>query len=38
MFSISEPDAENYKCESCGEKEVFGIEQALLCGKLDLSE
>ena len=25
-----EPDAENYECESCGERGVFGAEQALI--------
>jgi hypothetical protein len=25
-----EPDARNYKCESCGEWRVFGAEEALL--------
>ncbi len=24
-----EPDAEHYKCESCGKREVFGAEQLL---------
>ena len=27
-----EPDAERYTCESCGEKQVYGADQALLCG------
>jgi hypothetical protein len=27
-----EPDAENYKCESCGEKQVYGAQQALIAG------
>ena len=31
-----EPDAENYKCEACGERAVCGAEQALLMGKLDV--
>lgn len=25
-----EPDAENYKCEVCGARQVFGAEQVLL--------
>ncbi len=25
-----EPDAENYKCESCGAEQVFGSDQLLL--------
>jgi len=28
----TEPDAEGYDCEKCGEKEVVGAEQALLLG------
>ncbi len=28
----TEPDAEGYDCEVCGEKEVVGAEQALLLG------
>jgi hypothetical protein len=34
----TEPDAENYPCEVCGEDSVFGAEQSLLCGLLPLSE
>jgi len=26
-----EPDARNYTCEECGEPEVFGAEELLLC-------
>jgi len=33
-----EPDAENYPCECCGENEVFGLEQALLMGRITLLE
>jgi len=25
-----EPDARHYECESCGEKQVFGVEQILI--------
>lgn len=25
-----EPDARNYKCESCGERKVFGAEELLM--------
>jgi len=28
-----EPDARNYKCESCGENEVFGAEEVLVMGQ-----
>jgi hypothetical protein len=30
-----EPDAEGYKCETCCQLTVMGIEQALLNGKLE---
>lgn len=33
-----EPDAENYKCESCSEFKVFGLEQLLLMGMLDITD
>lgn len=29
-----EPDAERYRCESCGEFRVYGAEQALLMGRV----
>lgn len=34
-FSV-EPDAEKYDCEVCGQREVYGTEQLLVLGKLDL--
>lgn len=30
-----EPDAENYKCEACGENKIVGAEQALIMGEID---
>lgn len=33
-----EPDAENYECEGCGEFKVFGLEQLLLMGMLDITD
>ena len=27
-----EPDARNYECESCGERQVFGAEELLIMG------
>lgn len=33
-----EPDARYYKCESCGGCEVFGVEEALIMGRISLSE
>lgn len=29
-----EGDASNYPCESCGEEEVFGLEELLILGKI----
>lgn len=34
----TEPDAEDYECESCGENTVMGFESALMCGEIDISE
>lgn len=33
----TEPDAENYHCEDCGQDEVFGTEQLLLRGELTIT-
>ena len=33
-----EPDARNYECESCGEKKVFGAEELLIMGKIEIEE
>lgn len=30
-----EPDARNYKCEGCGEEEVFGAAEILIMGETD---
>jgi len=30
-----EPDARNYVCEYCGEKQVFGVEELLMEGKIE---
>jgi len=31
-----EPDARNYRCESCGALEVYGLEELLLMGRIEL--
>lgn len=31
-----EPDARKYECDNCGEKEVYGIEELLFMGKLEI--
>lgn len=33
-----EPDARNYECEHCGEKQVFGVEELLMEGTLDITQ
>lgn len=33
-----EPDARGYPCESCGKKTVYGCEEALIMGRIELSE
>jgi len=33
-----EPDARKYRCEACGENTVFGFEQALLEGLVDITD
>jgi CO dehydrogenase/acetyl-CoA synthase gamma subunit (corrinoid Fe-S protein) len=35
--SSVEPDAEEYSCEQCDKKTVYGTEQALLMGLIDIS-
>lgn len=31
-----EPDARKYKCQSCGEYQVYGLEELLLMGRLKI--
>ncbi|MBF84073.1 MAG: hypothetical protein CL489_06295 [Acidobacteria bacterium] len=31
-----EPDARNYHCTSCGEDEVFGLEELLMMGEIEI--
>ena len=33
-----EPDAQNYKCEMCGENSVMGAEEALMAGEIEFTE
>jgi len=30
-----EPDARNYPCESCGELEVYGVEELMMMGEIE---
>lgn len=32
-----EPDARNYPCENCDQNQIFGFEEALLMGKLEIA-
>ena len=32
-----EPDACNYKCHACGQMEVFGLEELLLMGEIEIN-
>ena len=33
-----EPDARKYECECCGERAVYGLEEAMVMGALDIIE
>lgn len=33
-----EPDARNYKCQDCGQMQVFGAEEALMRGEIEFEE
>ncbi len=33
-----EPDARDYECDSCGERRVYGIEEALVMGEVELED
>jgi hypothetical protein len=35
-YAGCEPDAEHYECSACGEKQLFGLDQALLLGKIQI--
>lgn len=35
-WGCTEPDAENYECEECGESKAMGIDNALIMGHLDI--
>ena len=32
-----EPDARRYRCEACGAHEVYGFEELLIMGEVDLT-
>ena len=33
-----EPDARRYECEACGERTVYGMEEALLMGAISIAD
>lgn len=33
-----EPDADGYACAKCGERTVYGVEQAVLMGLIEVAE
>ena len=33
-----EPDARNYRCGACGKRAVFGLEEALVLGRIDFTD
>lgn len=33
-----EPDARGYECDSCGERQVYGLEELVMMGEIDLVE
>lgn len=33
-----EPDASYYECDECGEREVMGIDLALICGNFQIED
>jgi hypothetical protein len=32
-----EPDARNYVCDECGAREVYGLEELLMMGQIELT-
>ena len=37
-YGTCEPDARRYPCESCGKKTVYGLEEALMMGRINVLE
>ena len=37
VATLVEPDARGYACEVCGAKSVFGLEELVLMGVLDIT-
>lgn len=38
MADGCEPDAREYECECCGEKKVYGLEELMIMGLLDIED
>lgn len=37
-YGSTEGDAEGYPCDSCGEEKVIGIENAMISGRIEITE
>ena len=35
--NMCEPDAREYKCDSCGELKVYGLAELLIMGKIEIT-
>ena len=38
VFGGVEPDARQYECESCGEFTVYGLDELLIMGQIELTD
>ena len=36
QYGNTEPDAREYKCEDCGQNKVYGLEELIVMGLIDL--
>ena len=37
-YGYTEPDAENYECDECGENKAMGMDNALIMGYLEIED
>ncbi len=37
-YGCTEPDAENYECDECGENTAIGIDNALIIGHIEIKD
>lgn len=38
QYGCCEPDACEYECENCGEHRVYGLEEAMIMGEIEIRE